>query len=153
MLDSLSLRPFDSVKHDTFARDLFAASNAVDLAVLPEPIRSVLVAQQYAAWTASHAQYATLEDRIVEEQGRAIGRLVVARSEGVLLVVDIAVASDARGRGVGAALLEGCVAQARIESRVVRLTARRDGRARTLYERLGFVEVAGDALHVVFERA
>jgi GNAT superfamily N-acetyltransferase len=93
---------------------------------------------------------------VAERDGRVIGCLQVTLIHGLsrrgasrVLIEGVRVAAEARGAGVGAALVEAAVAQAReAGALLVQLTSdRRRERARRFYERLGFV-----ASHVGMKR-
>jgi SAM-dependent methyltransferase len=85
----------------------------------------------------------TIEGRsIVELHGRAIGTIRTTRDQGALFIADIAVAPEHQGRGIGARLLRGLLAEADRTGMPVRLQVLRTNPARRLYERHGFtVEV------------
>ena len=81
-------------------------------------------------------------------EGRTAGRLWVGRDGGEMRLLDIAVLPWARGQGVGTALVESLIAEARATGRRLRhmVYFTNEGALR-LYERLGFVvfEKVGDA--------
>ena len=153
MIDGITTRPFEPARDDAFSLSLYATTVGRDLAMLPEPIRAQLLAAQHRAWTASLARYEALDDRVIERDGRPIGRLVLSRPEGVLHVVDIGLVPEARGGGLGTLLLTALFAEADAQARAVRLSTRRDGAARRLYERLGMQLESEDELHARYLRA
>lgn len=67
--------------------------------------------------------------------------------------MDLALVADARGQGLGTALLQGLLADADAEGRTVVLHVARDNPAQRLYLRLGFVVTGEDALTLRLERA
>jgi len=86
----------------------------------------------------------TVEGRsIVELRGQPIGTLRTARLEGAVVIADIAILPEHQGRGIGAGLLRGVLAEADAAGLPARLQVLRTNPARRLYERLGFsVETA-----------
>jgi ribosomal protein S18 acetylase RimI-like enzyme len=145
-------RPFVAARDDVFGRWLFAASLGADLAMLPDPPRSALLAVQYDAWNLSLSAYEALEDRILELDGRSIGRILVSRPSGVLHGVELALAEEMRGRGIGAAILRSLFAVADREERTFRIVTRSNNPARRLYERVGLEIEREDELHVWYVR-
>ena len=85
---------------------------------------------------------------VVVVDGVPAGRLWVDRRSHAIHVLDIALAPEHRGRGVGSALLRGLLAEGAATGRPVTLSALRAGRALTLYARLGFVVSGGDEMYV-----
>lgn len=80
--------------------------------------------------------------------GRAVGRLYVDHAPGEIRVLDIALLPQARGHGVGRALLSRLLGEARDSGADVTLHVERQNPARRLYERLGFVEHGGDEVYL-----
>jgi GNAT superfamily N-acetyltransferase len=92
---------------------------------------------------------------VAEEDGRLLGlawyRFFTEAVHGEGYVdeqtpeVAVAVIDGRRGSGIGTALMEAIHARARVEGVArISLSVDRDNRARRLYERLGYVEVAPD---------
>lgn len=75
---------------------------------------------------------------IVELHGRAIGTIRTTHGQGALFIADIAIAPEHQGRGIGARLLRGVLAEADRGGLPVRLQVLRTNPARRLYERHGF---------------
>ena len=84
---------------------------------------------------------------IVEIDQRATGRLYLDRQDPVWRLIDILLRADARGRGLGAALLGGLQAAARERgaSGIDLHVAVTNTRAAAFYARHGFVDTAEDA--------
>ena len=86
------------------------------------------------------------EHRVVLLEGRPVGRLLVDRRPEETEVVDIALLPEARGRGLGAALLGDLLRECDAGGPRVVLTVRRGNRAEDLYRRLGFSVTREDDL-------
>jgi len=84
---------------------------------------------------------------IILLEGIAIGRLVVDRSATEIRVVDVAIDSLHRGRGIGTKLLKSIIEEARSSGKPVRLHALRASRELRLYLRLGFVHIGEFGFH------
>ena len=84
------------------------------------------------------AAYPEAEHRILLRDNRPAGRLLVFRSEGEILLVDIALLPAERGAGIGASLIQDLLDEADQAGKSVTLHVAKDNRARRLYQRLGF---------------
>lgn len=73
--------------------------------------------------------------------GEPVGRLYVARSPGSIHVIDIALLTAARNRGIGGELFASLLAEGDVTGATVSIWVEQFNRARRFYERLGFREV------------
>jgi ribosomal protein S18 acetylase RimI-like enzyme len=126
-----------------FFRQLYADVRATELAAVPWPdaVRQAFLDNQFTLQHRHYtAHYQPSNYLVIEDAGHPIGRLYLFRNQHEANLIDIALLSAARGRGIGSALL-----------RLVQQVARRDGlasvmlhveqrntSARRLYERVGF---------------
>jgi ribosomal protein S18 acetylase RimI-like enzyme len=99
---------------------------------------------QCASWAVTHPSATT---EVVVDDGRPVGRLVVDRSGARTVLVDVTLAPEVQGRGLGTALVAALLAEAREQQRSVELHVATGSRARSLYERLGFLETATDGMY------
>lgn len=130
---SVQVRSVES-SDDPFLFQIFCSSRP-ELAFLPEP----LLQMQFRAQAMSYkSQYPGAEHRLILMEGRPSGRILVDRSGERLHLVDIALLPEARGRGIGTALLHALQAEAGVAGLPVRLSVYEANPARRLYERLGF---------------
>ncbi|HUD40845.1 MAG TPA: GNAT family N-acetyltransferase [Dokdonella sp.] len=133
-------------------RALYAESRADELAGVPWPpqMLQAFLDQQFQAQHAHYVQhYAEADFLAIERRDRRLGRLYLLRAAPDHLIVDIGLFAQARGQGLGSAVLRQIQADAAALGRGVALhvTSTNSG-ARRLYERLGFVEVpGGDGLY------
>lgn len=89
--------------------------------------------------------------RIIEFEGRPVGLLKVQRPAGEWHVMQLQVAPEVQGKGIGSALLRAVLDEARHAGVAVTLSVLKVNRARHLYERLGFVvtgEAGDDGFHM-----
>jgi ribosomal protein S18 acetylase RimI-like enzyme len=91
--------------------------------------------------------YAKSAFDVLAERGTPIGRLYVDRQERTLLIVDIALLPQWRGRGIGTALIEALFAEARQVGKDVSISVEKFNPAQRLYRRLGFREYAEDDVY------
>lgn len=139
----------DRVESDEgFLARCFASARGGTFAALPEPIRSTLMAQQRQAFERSLSDYPDLLDRVVELDGVPVGRVIESRSEAAWCLVDVALSEEAQGHGIGSAVLERMLSEARAAGACIRLHVRLGHRAVAWYQRLGFEEVSRDELDI-----
>jgi GNAT superfamily N-acetyltransferase len=152
---ALALRP--AVDHDyDFLQGVYESTRAEELGPVPWPDeqKRTFLAQQFAAQSAHYAKHypdATFDVILVDDE--PAGRLIVARREGAILVVDISLLPEHRARGLGTRLLDPIVEEATGLGATVVVYVERFNRARALYERLGFAPVAEDGVYLRMERA
>jgi ribosomal protein S18 acetylase RimI-like enzyme len=89
---------------------------------------------------------------VVLVDGEPAGRLYVDRGEDEICIVDIALLPEYRGLGIGTALLTPLLGEADAAGKTVSIHVERANRARRLYDRLGFVEVADQGVYALLER-
>jgi GNAT superfamily N-acetyltransferase len=82
------------------------------------------------------------------------GRLWIDESGEQLVVVDIAIAREYQGRGIGTEVLQHIIEKAEAANKSVRLTMdRMNARAFELYRRLGFEVCGGDGVNIEMQSA
>ena len=93
--------------------------------------------------------------RIVMIEDKPVGLLKVVRTAPVWDLIQIQVAPDMQGRGLGARLLRGVIDEATAAGAGVKLSVFKVNPARRLYERMGFKPVAetDDAIEMVYNAA
>jgi len=88
-------------------------------------------------------KYDSRQRQIIQVEGQDVGVLVVERRADELYLGLIELLPAFQGRGIGAAIIRGLIAQARAEGRPLELhVLRTNAPARRLYERLGLRVVA-----------
>lgn len=145
--------PSTAAPDERLLRELFAESHGPVLDGLAPHVRDRLLDLQYAARAQQYAAaYPRAQDRTIERDGVAVGRILVAETERDLHVVDIAVRSDERGRGLGGRTLRALCARADRDGRSVSLSVSTASPARRLYARLGFEVESADAVEIRMRR-
>ncbi len=136
-----------------FLRGLFEQVRAPELAGLDPAILRSLLDMQFAAQQQSYRQaYPGARFEIVEADGDAVGRQVVARGAGAVHLVDIALLAHVRGQGIGSALLRKLQQEAADAGvPVVLHVALNNHPAEALYRRLGFKETGVSGMHRAME--
>lgn len=138
-----------------FLEGVYASTRADELAAVPwsEEQKAAFVAHQFAAQSAHYAQHYTgMSADVVLLDGTPAGRLLVARWEGEIRIVDIALLPQFRGRGAGSELLGALIAEADDAGKTLSIHVERQNRALGLYRRLGFHPVAEEGVYLRLER-
>ena len=144
------LRP-ETEADESFLRRLFIANRRGEFAALgmagPQ-LEHLLNSQFDLQRTHFRAAYRDADWSIVERRGEAIGRLYVAREMQGRALFDISLLPGWAGQGIGGALIDHVLAEARGAGRAVRLHVQPHNPARRLYLRKGFVETGFDGADV-----
>lgn len=117
--------------------------------------RESLVRMQFNAQrTGYRQQYPKSEDFVVVIADEPVGRLWIDESGEKVVVVDIAIASEHQGRGIGRKVLQHILEKADAAGKSVRLTVdRMNARAYGLYRRLSFEDCGGNDVYIEMQSA
>ena len=152
---TLALRPESSSDED-FIRRLILETVAEELgaSAWPEPMRGHLLGMQYMARRQSHrANFPHAASAVIEADGRDAGWIVVMTMRHEVRLVEIMVAAEFRGQGIGSAAIGEVLASAQSAGTPVRLHVNvTNSGAIRLYERLGFRRIGGDEVQHLMER-
>ncbi len=150
---NFSLRPFSAADQD-FLFQLYSDIRREEVAAFGWPaaqqemfLRMQFNAQQQWYQTA----YAKADHQIVLVERQCAGRILVFREADANRLVDIALLSGFRGRGIGTQLLQDLIKKSAIEGLPVRLQVIKSNPARRLYERLGFIQTGEDGMYYQME--
>jgi ribosomal protein S18 acetylase RimI-like enzyme len=136
----ISLRPITPEDNSFLAR-LFASTREDELALTnwSEQQKAAFCQMQFAAQSAHYQKhYGDASFQIIERDGVEAGRLLVWRSEKVILIVDIALLPEHRGAGIGTKLLRELQEEAKAGGKPVTIHVEKFNPALRLYERMGF---------------
>jgi ribosomal protein S18 acetylase RimI-like enzyme len=93
------------------------------------------------------ADYPEADHQVILADDQPVGRLMVNRTEKEVILVDIAVLSEHRNRGLGAALIHDLMADCQASRKPLRLQVAKGNRAARLYKRLGFTTTGEDDIY------
>jgi ribosomal protein S18 acetylase RimI-like enzyme len=145
----LRLRPIQDADLP-FLRDLYGTTRAEELALLDwsEEQRQAFVDQQFGAQH-RHYQLAYSDGSfdVVQDAGGAIGRLYVHRAPSEICLMEITLLPERRGEGLGTALTQEVMDEARCDGLPVVLHVESGNPAHRLYERLGFRDEADESFY------
>lgn len=141
----VTARPMTDADLPFIAR-LYATTRAEELAATgwPEAMQGAFLDQQHQAQHRHYrAVYPAADWLVLERGGAPVGRLYLDANPGTIRIVDISLLPEARGRGLGGAVLRDLADLARASGRGLALSVFRGNPARRLYDRLGFRAVPG----------
>jgi ribosomal protein S18 acetylase RimI-like enzyme len=124
-----------------FLKRVYASTRAEELAVTPwsDAQKAAFVDMQFRA---QHADYQTnypdADWLVIMRGGDEIGRLYLGRWPNEHCIIDIALLSEHRGKGLGEALLRDLMDEAAACGKTVRIYVEKFNPAMRLYRRLGF---------------
>jgi ribosomal protein S18 acetylase RimI-like enzyme len=134
---------------------LFWQSRPPEFALLPlaPPAMEQLMRFQFQAQTVSYrTEFPDARFDIIELDGRAVGRIIVDRSDKRVLIVDQAIVPELRNRGIGTAVMRAVMEEARAAALPVRLhVATSNDPSLRLYLRLGFVPLDSAPIYMELE--
>ena len=151
--DGVHLRPITEADLP-FLERVYASTRTDELAQTDwsESQKQAFLSFQFRA---QHHHYTTQYDHpellVIERNGVAVGRLYLHRRPGDLRIVDIALLPEARGTGLGHALLESLQKLADGEGRTVSIHVEQMNPAMRLYERLGFRKTGEHGVYHLME--
>lgn len=151
----IALRP-ETVADRDFLRALYGSTRAAELALTgwTEAQKAAFIAFQFDAQSAHYARhYGDGAFLVIERAGVPIGRLYLWHGADDIRIVDIALVPEARGAGLGTALLHAILAEGERTGKSVSIHVERFNPALRLYRRLGFVPVSEDAVYILMRRS
>lgn len=146
MLDragAVSFRPATPAD-DGFLSEVYASTRREELAAVgfPPEVEASFLRQQHETQARSYPlQFPGAEQFVVLEAGVPVGRTWVWRTEAEILLADIALLPEHRGRGTGTAVLRALQREAATRGVVLRLHVSEGDRVAAWYRRLGFATV------------
>ena len=145
-----AIRPDD----EPFLRRVYASTREEELAVVAwnEAQKDAFLRMQFDAQHRYYQdQFPDASYEVILRDGRPIGRLYVDRRDDEFSIIDIALVPEARGDGIGGAILEDLIAEARQARKPVRIHVERANRAFRLYRRLGFSTIGESDFYFLME--
>ena len=133
---------------------IYISTRAEELAQVPwgQAEKEAFLRMQFAAQDRYYRE--TFPDAsydLIVAGSEVVGRLYVDRGADAILVIDLALLPEHRGRGIGTMLLQRVLAEAGAEGRPVRIHVEQFNPARRLYERLGFRVIEEQGVYLLME--
>ena len=149
----VELRP-TSESDLAFLSALYASTRTEELSQVPwsEPEKQSFLDQQFDSQHQFYQQQfpkATFD--IILSNDKPIGRLYVDKRKDEIRLIDIALVAEIRGNGIGSALINNILKQARAEAKPVRIHVEVNNPAMRLYKRLGFKQIDNNGIYHLME--
>ncbi len=114
----------------------------------PDEQKAAFLTQQFGFQDTHYTRhYQGAARGIITHDSAPVGRLYLHALPGELRMVDIALLATHRAQGIGAALITAVLEQGQACNVPVTIHVEAFNRARSLYERLGFIDVGGDDIY------
>jgi ribosomal protein S18 acetylase RimI-like enzyme len=130
-----------SAPDEDFLYRTYASTRADEMALTgwnPEQ-QNAFLRMQFNLQTRSYStDFPEAEYSIIEWNGQPAGRWIVNRAADELLLVDIGLLPEFRGKGIGSELMNQLMEEARTTNKSIRLYVERFNPALAWYDRLGF---------------
>ncbi len=139
---------------EPFLFEVYASTRREELAQwgLGAAEQTALLKMQFNAQRMAYAaQYEDAEHKIIQLDGKDIGRIMIDRSADAVHLIDISLLTEHRNTGIGGALIRGLLLEAAAAHKPVQLYVLKTNRARRLYERLGFRIIGDTGMHFTME--
>jgi len=151
---NITLRPITDADMD-FLHRLYATTREDELRQVswtPEQ-KAAFVAQQFhSQHTFWQENYQDTSWDLILDDGEPVGRLYVARWPDDIRIVDIALMPERRNGGIGTRLIRSLFDEGDATGRKVSIHVEIFNPARSLYERLGFVQAGDRGVYLLMER-
>jgi ribosomal protein S18 acetylase RimI-like enzyme len=147
--EQISLRPA-LPSDELLLFKLYASTRLEEFSMVPwnEAQLEAFLKMQFDAQRRTYRmQYPAADHHIILKGAQEMGRLMVHRTVDDILLIDITLLPEFRGRGIGGKLLGDLQSEATLEGKRVRLHVLRTNPARRLYERSGFSTIGGDSMY------
>ena len=137
-----------------FLRDLYASTREEEMRLVDwtDEQKDAFLTQQFnAQHDYYHQQFPEAEFLVVEQHGKAIGRIYLHRRTTELRLVDIALIPEMRNRGLGTALLLDLLDEGRAVNLPVSIHVEQYNPAMRLYLRMGFQPIEDKGVYQLLE--
>ncbi|MGH9766839.1 MAG: GNAT family N-acetyltransferase [Blastocatellia bacterium] len=138
---------------EAFLYRLYASARAEEMAAWgwDSAQQEAFLGMQFRARQTHYREYPNTEHQIIVANGCPIGRILVSELKDEFRLVDIALLTEYRNAGIGAALIRELLDRAAGAGKNVRLHVEKNNRAQRLYQRLGFRFVSDAGAHYLME--
>lgn len=147
--DTISLRPLKADEED-FWREVFYDSvrSHFEALQMPDDDLNRLLEMQFQAQSNDYgSNYPNASNSVIEHRGVRVGRVILSTEHNDLHLVDIAILTEFRGRGIGTRILAWLCDQSRASGLPIRFYVEKLNPAARLYERMGFKVVEDLEMH------
>lgn len=149
----LTLRPITPGDKDFLYR-VYTSTREDELALVdwPETEKDAFLEMQFLAQHSFYLeQFAQADFDLILLNEEPVGRLYLDRREDEIRIIDIALLTEHRRKGIGSRLLKEILAEAASAGLPVRIHVERYNPALHLYYRLGFQKIADQGVYYLME--
>lgn len=153
MRDRISFRP-ERPEDESFLYRLYVSTREPEMRMVPWPDeqKAAFLRQQFEAQTLHYkTNYAAADYSIVLYDGKPAGRLYLHQQPTDLRIMEILLAPEYRGSGIGSMLLHDILDRAAAAGHSVSIHVEQENPARGLYERLGFRQIGTFGVYLLME--
>jgi ribosomal protein S18 acetylase RimI-like enzyme len=153
MDEPISLRSI-TPDDDRFLYRVYASTREDELAIVPwdEAEKQAFLAMQYTAQkTFYREQFGQAEFQLILLGDEPVGRLYLDRREDEIRIIDIALLTEHRRKGIGSHLLREILVEGEAAGLPVRIHVERYNPALRLYDRLGFKQIGDQGVYYLME--
>jgi RimJ/RimL family protein N-acetyltransferase len=150
---NITFRPVTD-EDDQFLFKVYASTRAEELSVVgwSDAQKEVFLQMQFQAQKVQYREhYPEASFQIILLDDRPVGRLYMARLEDQIRIIDIALLTDHRGRGIGEPIIRNLCREAAERDVPARIYVDSFSRSRRLFERLGFRCVEDNQINALME--
>jgi ribosomal protein S18 acetylase RimI-like enzyme len=153
MVSEITLRPITPDDMEFLYR-VYASTREEELSILPwsdEEKEDFLRMQFHAQHTHYQKHYADAKYDVILSGETPVGRLYVDRRPDDIRIIDIALLTEHRRGGIGGGLVRELLDEAAAAGKSVSIHVEKNNPAKTLYHRLGFVEIEDQGVYDLME--
>ncbi|HYH07462.1 MAG TPA: GNAT family N-acetyltransferase [Thermoanaerobaculia bacterium] len=153
MRDRITFRP-ERPEDEPFLYRLYVSTREPEMRMVDWPAeqKTAFLRQQFGAQTAHYkTHYADADYSIIVLDGAPAGRLYLHQRGDDLRIMDILLAPEHRGSGIGTVLLKEILDRAAASGHSVSIHVEQDNPALRLYERLGFRQIDTFGVYLLME--
>lgn len=153
MRDRISFRP-ETAEDEPFVYRLYVSTREPEMRMVdwPDEQKAAFLRMQFSAQTRHYkTHYADADYSIILLDGVPAGRLYLHQKPGDLRIMDILLAPEYRGAGIGEILLREILERAEAAGNSVSIHVEQENPALRLYERLGFRQIDTFGVYLLME--
>jgi ribosomal protein S18 acetylase RimI-like enzyme len=149
LAEGIRLRPISEADSDFLYR-LYASTRADEMVLLDwsDQQKTEFLSMQFRAQHSFYQQqFKQACFDVIEQDGVEIGRLYVDRRPDEIRIIDIALMPEHRKKGIGGAILQSLLNEAKAANNKVGIHVEHNNPAMGLYKRLGFQPVSDEGVY------
>lgn len=150
---NVTFRPIETADRE-FLSAVYASTREEEMARVDwdEKQKAAFLEMQFSAQHLYYQEnYTDTDFLIVIFDGRAVGRLYIARWPDEVRVVDLALLPEFRNKGIGTGILQNVLEEAAVAGKPVRIHVECFNPALQLYRRLGFERIGEHGVYYLME--